>query len=200
MVHASDSFLGVKPNEMPFSDFHCLSRMWNRGHQGKTWEGIDIRSCLRDTPLSGWGLSRIRLLESSHVVSIPSLAERAACWAIKVVYLLLFDMDKIVEKGGTSLILVPSGNILELEPYQVESLFLASWALSKAHSRWMAYTLSSSSCCSLGRYDPVIVHMGRHLTPIDSPVKNEKSSARCSSSFCNITSIQPRRGIHDLMP
>ncbi len=59
---------------------------------------------------------------------------RAACLARQEANLAFLFIEVTEEKVGTSRIFVPSGKILEEEPYQTASLSFTSCNLSIAHS------------------------------------------------------------------
>jgi hypothetical protein len=89
-------------------------------------------------PEEGSGRSSTRLAESSQVKPEHILVEIAACQATRGEYFALWLKDKIVCKGGTSLIFVPSGNTLEDEPYHWLKHCHIAAALLEADSRCSA--------------------------------------------------------------
>jgi hypothetical protein len=98
--------------------------------------------CRKEThPVFGSGLSKSRLVDISKVAQVPHLALSTDCLVIGDVYFCLLPEDRIMLKGGTSHLLVPSGNFFEEDPCHLDSCCLASCARSAAHSKCMAYTL-----------------------------------------------------------
>jgi hypothetical protein len=82
-------------------------------------------------------------VEISLVIAEAKPAFRAACLAIHEANFVLFSIEVAEVIVGTSLILVPSGNLLEKELYHTESLSLTSCIKSTAHSTCKALILSS---------------------------------------------------------
>ncbi len=182
MFLVSASFSGKNVNVTPFSDHHCLSIEWNKGVPGKTWDGIAIISWRNENPDFGSQRSNIRLVDISQVVHEPSLELRADCLAMREAYFCLLLEDKIVLKGGTNLIFVPSGKFFADDPYQFDNFCLTSWALSAAPSRCRAWTLVE--LLSLLLLEPSVVRIGFHFAPFFSPVSKETISAILPSSCC----------------
>ena len=75
--------------------------------------------CLKVIPVPGSGRSKARFVVNSLLFMYPSLEERAAWRATKDAYLPLLEKESMDWKGGTSLILVPSGKSLAAEPYHL---------------------------------------------------------------------------------
>jgi hypothetical protein len=94
---------------------------WNNGVFGNIWDLIDSSNWRRDTPVFGSGLSNRRLVDISQVIQEPNQALSADWRVIRDAYFCLLPDDSIVLKGVTNRIFVPSGNLVDEEPYHLES-------------------------------------------------------------------------------
>jgi hypothetical protein len=82
---------------------------------------------------------------NSQVVLQQILSERAACLAIKEEYFTLQLYEIMDWKGGTSLIFVPLGKLLDWEPYHLANFCLMTPALLAAPSICSVKVLVASS-------------------------------------------------------
>ena len=102
-------------------------------------------------------------MEISLVMAEARPAFSAACRAMQEANLVLLLMEVTNVIVGTNLILVPSGKLVDVEQYHLESLSFTSYMRSAEHSTCKALTFSFSSPRSFFLSFPDVDRIGFHI-------------------------------------